>query len=64
VSLKEDDNNTKFFHIYAQYMKDQNKISDIKNINGELVSSHSEMEEAEVELFSTMFKEKLGCPSA
>jgi hypothetical protein len=62
VWLKEGDNNSKYFHRYAQERKAQNTIGEIKNCNGELVSAHPEMAEAGVGFFSTLFKENLGCP--
>jgi len=60
--LKEGDNNTKFFHRYAQHRKARNTINDIKDINGVSVSSHEEMVDAGVDFFSSIFKEKSGYP--
>jgi hypothetical protein len=62
VWLKEGDNNTKFFHRYAQYRKAQNIINEIKGMDETFVSSHKEMVEAGFDFFSSLFKEKPGCP--
>jgi hypothetical protein len=40
--LKEWDSNTKYFHRIAQSRKASNSISEIKDLNGDVVSSHEE----------------------
>jgi hypothetical protein len=56
--LKEGDNNTKYFHSIAQCRKARNSISEIKYLNGTLVSSHEEMAKAGSDFFTSLFKEK------
>lgn len=64
IWLKECDNNTKFFHKYASYRKNLNSIQEIKDQNGQKVSSFEEIAEAREGFFSSLFKEPEGCPIA
>ena len=46
IWIKEGDNNTKFFHNFANHRRNQNTISTIKDMNGVMVSSFKEKAEA------------------
>jgi hypothetical protein len=62
IWLKERDNNIKSFHRYAQHRKNQNTIGEIKDWNGDLVSTHEEIAEAGMDHFDALFKENMGAP--
>ena len=46
IWIKQGDNNTKFFHNFANHRRNQNTIATIKDMNGEMVSSFKEKAEA------------------
>jgi hypothetical protein len=60
--LKEGDNNTKFFHHYANQRRNINSIWEIKNEEGNLVSSFQEKAEAGAKFFENLFSALVGCP--
>ena len=51
IWIKEGDNNTKFFHNFANNRRNLNTIPTIKNMNGVMVSSFKEKAEAGEEFF-------------
>ena len=61
IWIKEGDNNTKFFHNFANKIRNQNTISTIKDMNGEMVISFKEKAEAGEGFFKNLFKEPAGC---
>jgi hypothetical protein len=60
--LEAGDNNTRFFHQYANYRKNINTIWDIKNVEGVKVNSFKEKAEAGAQFFESQFRQPEGCP--
>jgi hypothetical protein len=60
--LKEGDNNTKFFHHYANQRRNINSIWEIKNEEDVLVSSFQDKSEARARYFENLFAAPEGCP--
>jgi hypothetical protein len=54
--LKAGNNNTKYFHQFANFRKNTNTISDIKNAKGRTVSSFQEKAEAGASYFENLFQ--------
>ena len=61
IWIKEGDNNTNFFHNFANKRRNQNTISTIKDMTGDMVSSFKEKAEAGEGFFKNLFKEPTGC---
>ena len=61
IWIKEGDNNSKFFHNFANNRRNLNIIPTIKNMNGVMLSSFKEKAEAGEEFFKNLFKEPIGC---
>ena len=53
--LREGDQNTKFFHGQATMRKRKNKISKLKNSNGDWVYDHEEIERMANDYYSELF---------
>jgi hypothetical protein len=56
------DNNTKYFHQFANLRKNINTIWEIINEDGSMVNSFKEKAEAGASYFQSIFKAPDGCP--
>ena len=61
IWIKEGDSNTKNFHRHAMHRKNVNTISEIKDLNREMVCSFKEKAEAGERFFKKLFTEPEGC---
>jgi len=52
----------KCVHWFAQHRKNINTMSEIKNMEGEIISSHKGISSAGKDCFFSIFKEKAGFP--
>jgi len=62
IWLKEEDNNTMFFHRYVTYQKRFNSVWEIKDQTGKLVNCSERIVEARKEFYTSLFKEPKGFP--
>ena len=58
ISIEDEGNNTKFFHRFAFYQRNQNTISDIKNVEGIKVSSQSNIKKVVEDQFKFLFRDQ------
>lgn len=55
--MDQGDNNTKFFHRFANFRKKHNSIWDLKNVEVQWVSNQLEQEKETIVHFSILFKD-------
>jgi hypothetical protein len=60
--LQERDNNTKLFHHFPNHKRKINKIWEIKNEEGSVVSSFQDKVEVEARYFENIFTDPSGYP--
>jgi hypothetical protein len=60
--IKVGDNNTNFFHHYANFRRNINTIWDIKEENGEVVYTFKEKAELGIRHFKNLFYAQVRCP--
>jgi hypothetical protein len=60
--IKEGDNNTKFFHQFANYRRNLNTIWEIKDEQGNVAVSFEDKENLGVNFFNNIFSAPPGCP--
>jgi len=60
--IKEGDNNTKFFHQFANYRRNLNTIWEIRDELGNVIVSFEEKAKIEVNFFNNLFPAPPGCP--